>query len=103
MPLNVFFNKRATLAGLALFFGFVQLTFVLPFYSRVSEDKSLEISLQVSGVLLLFMLATLLAKPILTCIGPKTLCFFSLLMGAFGCLLIGNPLSLNLEAVPVDS
>jgi len=79
------------------------LSFVIPFYSRVSEDKSYEISLQVTGVLLLFMLATLVVKPLLSCIGPRKLCFFSLLMSTAGCLQIGNPMKLKMDAVPVDS
>jgi hypothetical protein len=48
----------------------------------------------------MFTMATLAAKPLLTWIGPKLLCLISMLLGSFGCLLIGNPsLSYNTEVV----
>jgi|688.fasta_scaffold536476_1 hypothetical protein len=48
----------------------------------------------------MFTMATLAAKPLLSWIGPKLLCLISMLLGSFGCLLIGNPsLSYNTEVV----
>lgn len=79
------------LGACALFFCFIQATFYIPFYSKVSTDKSWQISLQVTAVLVLFTVATLLAKSLLNCVGTKTLCFLSLLLGAAGCILISTP------------
>jgi len=73
---------------------------MMPFYSKVPEEQSWELCLQFTAVLVLFTLATLLAKPILNWIGPRTLSLVSLVLGAVGCILIGNVTKLRTEIMP---
>jgi MFS family permease len=54
----------------------------------------------VTAVLVLFTLATLFAKRFLNCVGRKTLCFLSLLLGAVGCILISSPQEISKAVVP---
>lgn len=86
-----FCNKRSLLAACTLFFGLLLATFMMPFYTRVSSEKLWELSLHLAGVLVVFSLSTLMAKPVLNWIGPKILSLCSLALGAVGCTLIGNP------------
>ncbi len=48
----------------------------------------------------MFTVATLVAKSLLNCVGTKTLCFMSLLVGAIGCILIGNPREYDKTVLP---
>ena len=90
VPLTAFFNRRSLLASSTILMGFTLVTFVLPFFSLISERPGYQVSLQVTGALIIFAIATLISVHVMKCIGAKKITWFALALAVAACLLLSK-------------
>ena len=88
--MTAFFNRRSVLASLTILTGFILVTFVMPFFSLMSERPGYQVSLQVTGALMIFFLATLISVHIMKCIGPKKITWLALALAVAACLVLSK-------------
>ena len=89
VPLTAFINRRTVLASSTIIVGYIQISFVMPFFSLMSGRPSYQVSLQVFGALLVFAFATLVSVHAMKFFGPKVITWFALSLNVAGCVLIG--------------
>ena len=88
VPLTAFLNRRTILAFFALTVGFLLVTFVHPFFALIRSRKSYEASIQLTGALFVFFMASILAKCLLRLIGAKKITFLSLALATCACYIL---------------
>ena len=54
VPITAYMNRRAMLAFLSLLFGFILLTFMLPFFALIRNRTSYDVSIQLTAALGVF-------------------------------------------------
>ena len=89
VPLTAFINRRTVLASSTIIVGYIQISFVMPFFSLMGGRPSYQVSVQVFGALLVFAFATLVSVHAMKFFGPKLITWFALSLNVAGCLLIG--------------
>ena len=90
VPVMSFCNQRTILSCLAMVLGFTMVTFVLPFYSQISQRPGFQLSLMVSVALIVFYLASLLSIYILDNVGPKKVTWAALILAVTACALLSK-------------
>ena len=85
VPLTAFLNRRSILASSTIWMGFSVVTFPMPFFSLISERPGYQVSIQVTGALLIFVVATLMSVHVMKLIGAKTITWFALALSMTAC------------------
>ena len=85
VPLTAFMNRRALLASSTIWMGFSVVTFPMPFFSLISDRPGYQVSLQVTGALLAFVIATLVSVHVMKLVGAKVITWFALALSMTAC------------------
>jgi len=90
IPMTAFLNKRSMLAGMTILMGFIFVSFMMPFFSLMRDRRAIEVSLQVTGALLIFFVATLVSAQMMKCIGPKRISCLALSLATIACFILSQ-------------
>ena len=85
VPLTAFLNRRALLASSTIWMGFSVVTFPMPFFSLISDRPGYQVSLQVTGALIIFVIATLVSVHVMKLVGAKVITWFALALSTTAC------------------
>ena len=90
VPLTAFLNRRFILASSTMLMGFILVTFVIPFFSLLSQRPGYQVSLQVTGALLIFFLATVMSVHVMKRIGTKTITWLAIALATVACVILSQ-------------
>ena len=75
----------------------------MPFFALIRSRKSFDVSIQLTGALLLFLLASLCATALTNSIGAKKITFISLAMATGACFILGKENLEEIDASEIDT
>ena len=90
------------LAFLSLLFGFILLTFMLPFFALIRNRTSYDVSIQITAALGVFCIASVLGSTIMSITGAKRLTLLSLVLATGACFLLGYEGDLDQKGTEID-